>query len=251
MRQGCPSTGSIALMFATPSLLRCICSGCGMCSWLRVIMNGIEQWNIEAAMRIQTKRSAKMRRPPSAVPEFLLSMYMLASTAEQQGDETAQRRAETDREDQPVVMAALVFDRRPLGLRRIVMHAHLCADGKLGNVAAREFLARVHAAPELERARVTAPRHLVAEFDVGQQIVVRRRGCRCLDHAFGGRPLPELAGLHHVAPAPAGHREPSQREEREDLIVSVQRLSPVRAFSLVDVHCQDEDCGELAVARRK
>src|SRR3569833_4565582 len=190
MRQGCPSTGSIALMVSTPSHLRWICSGCGMCSWLRVIMNGMEQWNIEAAMRIQTKRSAKMRRPPSAVPEFLLSMYMLASTAEQQGDETEQRRAEPDREDQPVVMAALVFDRRPLGLRRIVMHARICAGGKLGNVAAREFLARVHAAQGLARARVTAPHHHKAKNKKRQQIVVRRRGCRCLDHAFGGRPLP-------------------------------------------------------------
>src|SRR3569833_1832599 len=179
MRQGCPSTGSIALMVSTPSHLRWICSGCGMCSWLRVIMNGMEQWNIEAAMRIQTKRSAKMRRPPSAVPEFLLSMYMLASTAEQQGDETEQRRAETDREDQPVVMAALVFNHHPLRLRRIVMHAHLCADGKLGNVAAREFLARVHAAPEHERARETAPRHFVVVFVVGLLFVVRRRGCCC------------------------------------------------------------------------
>src|SRR3569833_3555981 len=102
MRQGCPSTGSIALMVSTPSQLRRICSGRGMCSWLRAIMNGMEHWNIEAAMRIQTKRSAKKRRPPSAVPEFLLSMYMLASTADQQGCETEQSRAETDREDHAV-----------------------------------------------------------------------------------------------------------------------------------------------------
>src|SRR3569832_1792874 len=115
MRQGCASTGWIALMVSTPSHLRWICSGCGMCSWLRVIMNGMEQWNIEAAMRIQTKRSAKMRRPPSAEPKFLLSMYMLASTAEHQGDETEQRRAETDREDQPGGGAARGGGRRPLG----------------------------------------------------------------------------------------------------------------------------------------
>src|SRR3569623_1318198 len=241
MRQGCPRTGSMALMVSKPSHLRWICSGCVMCSRLRVMMTGKEQWNIEAAMRIQIKISAKVRRPPSVVPEFSLSMYMLASTAEQQGDEADQRRAETVCENQPGVLIALAFDRRPLGLRRIVIHAHLCADGKLGDVAACEFLTRVQAARELERAPVTAPRHLVAEFDMGQQIVVRRRGCRCLDHAFGGRPLPELAGLHHVAPAPDGHREPGQREEREDLNVRVQRRSPVRAFSLVDVHCRDED----------
>src|SRR3569832_1861235 len=179
MRQGCPSTGSIALMVSTPSHLRWICSGCGMCSWLRVIMNGMEQRNIEAAMRIQTKRSAKMRRPPSAVPEFLLSMYMLASTAEQQSNETEQHHTKTKHEKQPNNKTTQMFDRRPLGLRRIVMHALLCADGKLGDVAAREFLARVHAAPELERARVTAPRHLVAEVDVGKQLVVRRHASQC------------------------------------------------------------------------
>src|SRR3569623_878917 len=216
MRQGCPSTGSMALMVSTPSHLRWICSGCGMCSWLRVMMNGMEQWNIEAAMRIQIKRSAKVRRPPSVVPEISLSMNMMASTAQQQCDEAEPRLAETDCDNQPVVLIALAFDRRPLGLRRIVIHAHLCADGKLGDVAACEFLTRVQAARELERAPVTAPRHHEAEFEMGQKIVVRRRGSRCLDHAFGGRPLPELAGLHHVAPAPDGHREPGQREERED-----------------------------------
>src|SRR3569623_3752711 len=213
MRQGCPSTGSMALMVSTPSHLRWICSGCGMCAWRRVMMNGMEQWNIEAAMRIQIKRSAKVRRPPSVVPEFSLSMYMLAATAEQQGDEAEQRRAETDCEKQPVVLIALAFERRPLGLRRIVIHAHLCADGKLGDVAACEFLTRVQAARELARAPVTAPRHLVAEFDMGQQIVVRRRGCRCLGHANGGRQLPELAGLQHVAADPDGHGVPGQRDE--------------------------------------